>query len=135
MPRHLTALIQSLYHQNQGVIRIEKCTSKHFTFEKGVRQGCILSPILFNIYGEYIVRQTCDGWDGGVSVGGRKITNLRYADDTTLLATSEAEMTLLLTKLERISEEMGLSRNSRTSFTLALALATTDPVKQKCDGE
>ncbi|KAA5557044.1 hypothetical protein F3G48_33055, partial [Pseudomonas aeruginosa] len=82
-----------------------------FKFRKGVRQGCILSPVLFNIYGEYIMRRTCEGWDGGVTIGGVKLSNLRYADDTTLLAANENEMAALMSKLENISLELGLAIN------------------------
>lgn len=105
------ALIQSLYADNQGLVKIDDAISQPFQFRKGVRQGCILSPVLFNIYGEYIMRQVCDEWEGGVSIGGAKITNLRYADDTTLFATSEEEMSKLLDRLERISRDMGLLIN------------------------
>lgn len=111
VPRHLTALLQSLYYNSQGVVRIDRTASDSFKFHKGVRQGCILSPILFNIYGEYIVRKTCDGWDGGITVGGCKISNLRYADDTTLLAASEIEMSKFLDRMERISKDLGLAIN------------------------
>ncbi|KAJ8724798.1 hypothetical protein PYW07_015756 [Mythimna separata] len=113
-------------------------TSKPFKFRRGVRQGCILSPILFNIYGEYIMRRTCENWEGGITVGGVKITNLRYADDTTLLAANESEMVALLDRMERISEEMGLSvnrsktkvmvvdRSGKLELTGALDLETVD---------
>ena len=108
---HLIALIQTLYSSNQGIVKIDKSTSDPFSFGKGVKQGCILSPILFNAYGEYIIRRTCEDWEGGVTIGGSKITNLRYADDTTLLASSETEMINLLTRMEEISLELGLKIN------------------------
>lgn len=111
VPEHLTTLLQTLYTNSQGVVRIGEVTSEPFCFGKGVRQGCIVSPILFNAYGEYIMRQTCDNWDGGVRIGGMKVTNLRYADDTTLLAASEIEMSQFLNKMEQISNSLGLSIN------------------------
>ena len=111
VPVHLIALIQTLYSSNQGIVKIDKSTSDPFSFGKGVRQGCILSPILFNAYGEYIIRRTCEDWEGGVTIGGSKITNLRYADDTTLLAANETEMINLLTRMEEISLELGLKIN------------------------
>lgn len=88
-------------------------TSKNFKFRKGVRQGCIISPILLNIYGEYIIRHTLEGWDGGVKVGGVFISNLRYADDTTLFASTEAEMAELLERLKITSLKMGLKINKK----------------------
>ncbi|KAA5586618.1 hypothetical protein F3H15_37365, partial [Pseudomonas aeruginosa] len=103
--------IRSLYLDNQGMVKVENCTSALFGFGKGVRQGCILSPILFNAYGEYIIRRACVGWEGGVTIGGTKITNLRYADDTTLLAASEIEMVNLLARIENISLLLGLKVN------------------------
>lgn len=84
VPQHLISLLQTLYDNNQGSVRVERTTSRPFKFGKGVRQGCILSPILFNINGEYIMRRICEDWKGGVTIGGKRITNLRYADDTTL---------------------------------------------------
>lgn len=111
VPRHLITLIQSLYHSHQGLVKVDKTLSKPFKFRKGVRQGCILSPILFNIYGEYIMRKVCDNWHGGISVGGVKVNNLRYADDTTLFAADEPEMIALLNKVESVSKEFGLSIN------------------------
>lgn len=92
VPKHLIAMLQGLYRESRGTVRIDQGTSKPFCFGKRVRQGCILSPIIFNAYGEYIMRHTYDGWSGGVCIGGAKITNLRYADDTTLVATNETEM-------------------------------------------
>lgn len=111
VPNHLIVLVQSLYIYSQGVVRIDEAVSQPFCFGKGVRQGCILSPILFNAYGEYIMRQTCEDWSGGVRIGGAHITNLRYADDTTLLAADEPEMSLFFSKMERISNSLGLSIN------------------------
>ena len=71
------------------MVRVDNHLSDAFSVSKGVRQGCILSPILFNIYGEYVMRKVLEGWDGGISVAGVGISDLRYADDTTLLSSSE----------------------------------------------
>ncbi|PZC74827.1 hypothetical protein B5X24_HaOG207140 [Helicoverpa armigera] len=111
VPLHLTTLIRKLYEGSRGSVRIKECMSDEFRFQKGVRQGCILSPILFNIYGEYILRKALEGWEGGVNIGGVRVANLRYADDTTLLAESAGEMEELLRRVENISSDLGLSIN------------------------
>ncbi|XP_045456894.1 uncharacterized protein LOC123666920 [Melitaea cinxia] len=86
VPPILTFLIQNLYLDESSFVKLENHLSKSFHTERGVRQGCILSPKLFNLYGEYIMRIALYSWDGGVTIGGQKIKNLRYAADTTLLA-------------------------------------------------
>lgn len=90
---------------------MDNTISGNFKTEAGVRQGCILSPLLFNIYTEYVMRIVLEEWDGGISVGGRVINNLRYADDTTLLATTREEMENLLNRLETTSLRFGLAIN------------------------
>ncbi|XP_011685474.1 PREDICTED: uncharacterized protein LOC105448526 [Wasmannia auropunctata] len=111
VPEHLISLIRNLYLDNGAYVKIDSRCSNVFKTRRGVRQGCILSPMLFNSYGEYIIRKTIEDWEGGFVVGGRKITNLRYADDTVLLATSMDEMEELLRKLVTESEELGLAVN------------------------
>ncbi|XP_063634653.1 uncharacterized protein LOC134805268 [Cydia splendana] len=87
--------------------------------KKGVRQGCILSPMLFNIYGEYIVRKSLEGWHKGFAVGGKRINNLRYADDTVLLASSISDMQELVNRLEVESGKLGLAINrSKTKLMI-----------------
>ncbi|XP_028034121.1 uncharacterized protein LOC114245976 [Bombyx mandarina] len=120
VPSHLVMLIRNLYESGVGSVSVENATSSKFRFQKGVRQGCVISPILFNIYGEYIMRQTLENWEGGVRIGGVQITNLRYADDTTLLASSEAEMKELLVRLEAISLNMGLAINKSKTKLLVV---------------
>ena len=89
----------------------EKGNSDWFSLGQGVRQGCILSPTLFNMYAEHIMRQVLDGWDGGLSIGGWKLSNLRYADDTNLIAASFDELQCLIAKVEVESETKGLRLN------------------------
>ena len=86
VPVHLIVLLRKLYTKKEATIKIEFCETDTTNIGKGVRQGCILSPLLFNIYAENIMREALEGWDEGISIGGRRITNLRYADDTTLIA-------------------------------------------------
>ncbi|XP_049886587.1 uncharacterized protein LOC126381094 [Pectinophora gossypiella] len=112
-PEHLVALIQSLYTGNRSFIRIGTECSNMFQTKKGVRQGCILSTALFNIYGEYIIRKTIENWEKGFPIGGKRLSNLRYADDTVLLATSIEEMSELFQRLELESGNIGLEVNRR----------------------
>ncbi|XP_037875941.1 uncharacterized protein LOC101744016 isoform X1 [Bombyx mori] len=111
VPQHLVSLIASLYRDGVSMVRVNDVISGPFKPEKGVRQGCILSPILFNVYGEYVMRKALEEWEGGISVGGIKISNLRYADDTTLFASSEKELADLFRRVEYESSLVGLSVN------------------------
>jgi len=88
--------------------------SEWFRAKKEVRQGCVLSPYLFNILAEMVVTETLDGFQSGLQIGGRMITNLRYADDIILLATSEAELQELVDPLDRVSRKYSLLINVDT---------------------
>ena len=85
--------------------------SEWFRVKKGVRQGCVLSPHLFNILAEMVMRDTLDGFQGGLQIRGRIVTNLRYADDIILLATSEVELQELVYRLDRVSRKYSLLIN------------------------
>ncbi|VEN37907.1 unnamed protein product [Callosobruchus maculatus] len=111
VPDHLINLIKNLYLESTAVVKIEDMMSKDFHPQRGVRQGCILSATLFNIYGEAIMRNCLDEWEGGILVGGEKISNLRYADDTTIFAATEEEMATLLSRIEQESAKFGLTIN------------------------
>jgi len=91
-PLHLIDLLAKLYRKQLAKVKVTGTLSEWFPAKKGVRQGCVLSPYLFNILAEMVMRQTLDGFQGGLHIGGRMITNLRYADDIILLAASEAEL-------------------------------------------
>ena len=93
IPDHLTCLLRNLFAAQEATVRTEHGTTEWFQIGKGVRQGFILSPCLFNLYAEYIMRNTgLEEAQSGIKIAGRNINNLRYADDTTLMAESEEEL-------------------------------------------
>ena len=111
IPDHLTCLLRNLYAGQEATVRTGHGTTDWFQIGKGVRQGCILSPCLFNLYSEYIMRSTgLEEAQAGIKIAGRNINNLRYADDTTLMAESEEELKSLLMKVKE-SEIVGLKLN------------------------
>ena len=112
IPDHLTCLLRNLYAGQEATVRTEHGTTDWFQIGKGVRQSCILSPCLFNLYAEYIMRKAgLEEAQAGVKIAGRNINNLRYADDTTLMAESEEEVKSLLMKVKKESEKVGLKLN------------------------
>ena len=93
IPDHLTCLLRNLYAGQEATVRTGHGTTDWFPIGKGVRQGCILSPCLFNLHAEYIMRNAgLDEAQAGIKIAGRNIINLRYADDTTLMAENEEEL-------------------------------------------
>ena len=101
IPDHLTCLLRNLYGGQEATVRIGHETD-WFQIEKGVRQGCILLPCLFNLYAEYIMRNAgLEEAQAGIKIAGRNINNLRYTDDTTLMAESEEELKKPLDESER----------------------------------
>ena len=106
---HLTCLLRSLYAGQKAIVRTRHGTTNWFQVGKGVHQGCILSPCLFNLYAEYIMQNAgLDKAQAGIKTAGISINNLRYADDTTLMAESEEELKNLLMKIKEKSEKAGL---------------------------
>ena len=104
---HLTCLLRNLYASQEATVRIRHGTKNWFQIGKEVCQGCILSPCLFNLHAEYIMRNArLDGAQAGIKIAGRNINNLRYADDTTLMAESEEELKSLLMKVKEESEKL-----------------------------
>ena len=111
MPEYLTCLLRNLYAGQEATVRTGHGTTDWFQIVKGVHQGCILSPCLFSLYAEYITRNAgLDQAQAGIKISGRNINNLRYADDTTLVAESE-ELKSLLMKVKEESEKVGLKLN------------------------
>ena len=120
LPDHLTCLLRNLYAGQEATVRIGHGTTDWFHIGKVVRQGCILSPCLFNLYAEYIMRNAGpEETQVGIKIAGRNISNLRYADDTTLMAESEEELKSLLMKLKEESEKDGLKLNIQKTKIMA----------------
>ena len=112
IPDHLTCLLRNPYAGQDATLRTGHVTTDWFQIGKGVHQGCILSPCLFNFYAEYIMRNAgLEEAQAGIKIAGRNTNNLRYADDTTLLAESEEELKSLLMKVKEESEKAGLKLN------------------------
>jgi len=111
IPDHLTCLLRNICAGQEATVRTGHRTTDWFQIGKGVRQGCILSPCVFNFYAEYIMRNAgLDEEQAGIKIAGRNINNLRYADDSTLMAESE-ELKSLLMKVKEESEKVGLKLN------------------------
>ena len=109
IPDHLTCLLRNLYAGQEATIRTGYGTTDWFQIGKGICQGCILSRYLFNLYAEYIMRNVeLEEAQAGIKIAGRKNNNLRYADDTTLMAESEEELKSLLRKVKAESEKSWL---------------------------
>ena len=107
IPDHLTCFLRNLYASQEATVRTGHGTTDCFQIGKGVCQGCILSPWLFNLHAEYIMRNAgLDEAQAGIKIAGRNINNLRYADDTTLMAESEEELKSLLIKVKEESENL-----------------------------
>ena len=121
IPDHLTCLLRNLYAGQEATVRTGHGTTDWFQIGKGVRQDCILSPCLFNFCAEYIMRNAgLEEAQAGIKIAGRNINNLRYADDTTLMAESEEE---LLMKVKEESEKVGLNLNiQKTKIMASMAI-------------
>ena len=119
MPDHLTFLLRNLYAGQEATVRTGHGTTDWFQIRKGVRHGCTLSPCLFNLYAEYIMRNAgLDEAQAGIKIAGRNINNLRYADDTTLMA-ERKELKSLLTKVKEESEKVGLKLSIQKTKIMA----------------
>jgi len=109
IPDHLTCLLRNLYAGQEATVRTGPGTTDWFQIGKGVYQGCMLSPCLFNLYAEFIMRNSgLEEAQAGIKIARRNINNLRYADDTTFMAECEEELKSLLMKVKEESEKVGL---------------------------
>ena len=112
IPDHMTCLLRNLYAGQEATVRTGHGTTDWFQIGKIIHQGCILSPCLFNLCAEYIMRNVgLDEAQAGIKITGRNINILRYADDTNLMAESEEELKRLLVKVKEESEKVGLKLN------------------------
>ena len=122
---HMTCLLRNLYAGQEATVRTGHGTTDWFQIRKGVRQGCILSPCLFNLYAEYIMRNAgLEEAQAGIKIAGRNINKLRYTDDTSLMAESE-ELKNLLIKVKEESEKAGLKLNIQKTKIMASGLITS----------
>ena len=120
IPDHLTCLLGNLYAGQEATVRTEHGTTDWFQIVKGVHQGCILSPCLFNFYAEHIMRSIgLEEAQAGIKIAGRNINNLRYTDGTTLKAESEEELKSLLMKEKEENERVGLKLNIQKTKIMA----------------
>ena len=132
LPDHLTCLLRNLYAGQEATVRTGHGTIDWSQIGKGVRQSCILSPCLFNLYAEYTMRNTgLEEAQAGIKIARRNINNLRYADDTTLMAESEKELKSFLMKVKEESEKVGLKLNIQKTKIMASSPITS----WKIDGE
>ena len=114
IPDHLTCLLRNLYGGQEAIVRTGHGTMDWFQIGKAVCQGCILSPCLFNLFSEYLMRNARLGEaQAGIRVSRRNISKLRYTDDTTLMAESKEELKRLLMKVKEESEKAGLSLHGK----------------------
>ena len=126
IPDHLTCLLKNLYAGQEATVRTGHGTTDWFQIGKVVRQGCILSPCLFKLYAEYIMRNAgLEEAEAGIKIAGRNINNLRYADDTTLMAESEETLKSLLMKVKEESEKVGLKLNIQKTKIMASGSITS----------
>uniref|UniRef100_A0A8B9W946 RNA-directed DNA polymerase n=1 Tax=Bos mutus grunniens TaxID=30521 RepID=A0A8B9W946_BOSMU len=126
IPDHLICLLRNMYAGQEATVRTGHGTTDWFQIGQGVCQGCILSPCLFNFYAEYIMRNAgLEETQAGIKIAGRNLNNLRYADDTTLMAESEEELKSLLMKVKEESEKVGLKLNIQKTKIMASGPTTS----------
>jgi len=118
-PPHLVQLLRNLYQGQKAAVRIAGAITEWFQVYKGVRQGCVLSPYLFNIVAEMVMREALSNFNGGMRIGGRLINSLRYADDTVLIATSVDDLQEQLNRIITSGRRFGLLLNKGKTKVMA----------------
>ena len=132
IPDHLSCLLRNLYACQEAAVRTGHGTTDWFQIRKGVCQGCILLPCLFNLYAEYIMRNAgLDEAQAAIKIAGRNTNNLRYADDATFMAESEEELKSLLMKVKEESKKVGL----KLSIQKTKIMASSSITSWQIDGE
>ena len=131
VPVHLIVLLRRLYTNQEATVRTEFGETDNIDIGKGLRQGCIISPLLLNIYAENIMREALEECERGISIGGRMVTNLRYADDTTLPAGTKEDLVELVGRVRRASEKAGIYLNVGKTK----AMTTGDIGEVRVDGK
>ena len=133
IPDHLTSLLRNLYVGQEATHRTLYGTTDWFKIQKGVQQGCLLSPCLFNLYAEQIMRNArLDELQAGIKIGGRNVNNLRYADDTTLIAEGDEDLKRLMMKVKEDSERAGLRLNMKKDKSTAPGPIEFSSVQSSC---
>ena len=132
IPDHLICLLRNLYAGQEAIVRTGHGTTDWFQIGKGVCQGCILSPCLFNLYAEYIMRSNeLEEAQAGIKIAGRNINHLRYVYDTTLMEESEEELKGLLMKVKELSEKVDLKLNIQKTKIMASSHITSWEIDAK----
>ena len=132
IPVHLTCLLRNLYAGPEVTVRTGHATTDWFQIREEIHQGCILSPCIFNLYAEYIMRNaSLDEAQAGIKIARRNINNLRYADDTTLKAESEEELKSLLMKVKEESEKVGLKLSIQKTKIMASGPITSWQIEKQ----
>ena len=121
-----SAVLERSIYQNQTA-EVETAVGRTgpLSVQRGVRQGCPLSPMLFNLYSEVIMRHALEKWEDGIEIGGKLYNNLRYADDVALLATTEGKLQELVNAVGKASERFGLSLNAKKTQVMVIGRHTT----------
>ena len=126
LPEHLTYLLRNLYEGQEAAVRTGPGTKDWFQIGIGIQQGCILSPYLFNLYAEYTMKNAwLDEAQAGIKIARRNINNLRFIDDTNLMAEGEEELKSLLMKLKEESEKVALKLNIQKTKIMASELISS----------
>ena len=132
IPDQLTCFLRNLYVGQEATVKTRHGTMDWLKIGKGVHQGCILSPCLFNLYAEYIIQNAgLDDSQAGIKIFGRNINNLSYTDDTTLMAENEEELKSLLMKVKEESEKAGLKLNIQKMKIMASSPITSWQIDRK----